>query len=173
MKSIHWGIISVLICVILLLTWPYESNRTSAEIRLDTGDIRYLRNDTVIETLKLEEPYRTTILAASKKSEILNDDWYRCATFPLPSSNQSHKMCRTFYRQAAVWMSADSEIGLLVLEDIAHYIKTTNAEYSLPDCHLLLSLVSQRPDGTEFLPEGWQDYDLVKNFLSRAKPAPE
>ncbi|MCA9054559.1 MAG: hypothetical protein KDA75_12020 [Planctomycetaceae bacterium] len=168
MKWIERSIQAVLLLVIGVFLWLLLPPRTptSAEIRLDTGDLRYLRDDRVIDEIAMSEPYRSILLSAAEHSPVLKDQWHRCATFPLRGSNNTHRMCQSFYMSAAVWMTVDRRIGVLVAEGIARYIERTDAEKSLPESIALIQFVSPRSDGTLFVVDGWRDDKGILFYLN-------
>jgi len=137
---------------------------TSAEIRLDTGDLRYLLGGFPVDHERMAEPCRTTLLSANG-STALKEEWHRCARFPLPSSNRSHRMCQSFYRSAATWLRVDPAVGSLVAEDVARWIETTNAEDSLPECIPLIFWVQRESDGEMFIPDEWRDDESISWYL--------
>ena len=165
MPWIDRSILLVLLCVVGQLAWPSPPSPTSAEIRLDTGDLRYLRGDLVIDQFETPEPYRSTLLKAAGNSSVLRNEWHRCATFPLRGSNHGDWMCRDFYLFAATWMTVDRRIGIHVAEDFARYIERTDAEESLPESFALTWIVDRRRDGTLYIPDGWWNDQDIRDYL--------
>ena len=131
------------------------------------GDSRvvYLRGNWVVGRDPMPEPYRATLLSASKESMALKEEWHRCARFPLPSSNRSHRMSQRYYECAATWIGVDRSVGLLVAEDVARWIETTNAEESGPECIYLIFWVQRDRDGEMFIPGGWKDDEFISEYL--------
>lgn len=163
-----WGsrlLLIALLCIVGILIWPSPTLPSSAEIRLDTGDLRYMLRGKVLWERTMDEPDRTALLSVSTRSPVLKNEWHRCARFPLPSSNNTDRMCRRFYRCAATWIRVDPAIGLLVAEDVARYVERTKAEKSLPDCISLLNWVGYDRNGGMIVAEGWQHDESVVDYL--------
>ncbi|MFO1091832.1 MAG: hypothetical protein U0992_00765 [Planctomycetaceae bacterium] len=160
-----WGsrlLLIALLCIVGILIWPSPTRPSSAEIRLDTGDLRLTCCAAkVLWERTMNEPDRKALLSVSSRSPVLKNEWHRCARFPLPSSNNTDQMCRRFYRCAATWVRVDPAIGLLVAEDVARYVERTKAEESLPDCISLLNWVGYDSNGGMIVADGWQQDERV------------
>src|SRR4051794_11018966 len=80
---------------------------TSADIRLDTGDLRYRYLGVPLSYERMPEPQRSRLLALAAGSNVLRPEWHTCATFPKVGSNNPDRMCRGWYFQASVWAAED------------------------------------------------------------------
>lgn len=168
-RIVTWIERSLLVIVLFVLGAIFfpTPRPTSAEIRLDTGDLRYLRGDQIVEFREMREPYRSTLISASQGSKILTNRWHRCSNNPRNPERNTEKRCQHFFEESAVWLIADREIGLLVAEDVARYIETTDGQISQPDCYPLLIWVQKGPDGTPVVLNGWQKDEQVIQYLSQ------
>ncbi|HUG18023.1 MAG TPA: hypothetical protein VMM56_03545 [Planctomycetaceae bacterium] len=168
-QIVTWIERSLLVIVLFVLGAIFfpTPRPTSAEIRLDTGDLRYLRGDQVVKSREMEEPYRSTLLSIAGNSPALKAQWHLCSNNPSDPERNTDKRCQRFYRYAATWLIADREIGLWVAEDVARYIETTDGQISQPDCYPLLVWVQKGPDGTLVVLDGWQNDEQVKQYLSQ------
>jgi hypothetical protein len=168
-QLVTWIERSLLIVVLIVLGAIFflTPRPTSAEIRLDTGDLRYLMDDQVIESREMEEPYRSTLLSIAEHSPVLRDEWHRCSNNPHDPEHNIERRCQRFFRNAAAWLITDREIGLLVAEDVAKYIERTNAEYDSPDCIYLFDWVERGSDETLVVRDGWQKDEQVKQYLAQ------
>jgi hypothetical protein len=138
----------------------------TAQIRLDTGDLRWCIWGMPVGFEDMPEPYRGRILAASQGSTVLRAKWRTCAIYPLPTSNNPDSMCRRFYREASAWCSVDPTIARFALEDIATYINNTKAQWSLPDSIWILG-----PDvvswGTGQVTADWRTNHMVQMYCEQ------
>lgn len=168
-RIVTWIERSLLVIVLFVLGAIFfpTPRPTSAEIRLDTGDLRYLRGDQVVKFREMEEPYRSTLLTVAGNSTALKAQWHLCSNNPSDPEHNTDKRCQRFFRNAAAWIIADREIGLLVAEDVVQYIETTDGQISAPDCYPLLIWVQKGPDGTLVVLNGWQKDEQVIQYLSQ------
>jgi hypothetical protein len=123
------------LAIVIGVLWPGPE---TAEFRLDTGDLRYLRFGIPYWVDRMPDPYRSELLAAALASGVPIGEWHRCASYPLPTSNSPDAMCQGFYLKLIPWLRRDKALGLAIQRDIARYIKTTDARRSLPACFPLL-----------------------------------
>src|SRR4051794_30927178 len=91
-----------LLAIVALMTISGRA-LTSADIRLDTGDLRYRYFGIPIVYEKMPEPQRTRLLALTAGSAVCRNEWYQCAVFPLPTTNHTDGMCRGFYMKIDAW----------------------------------------------------------------------
>lgn len=160
--SIYLGIILSLFAAYLLL-FDYGKN---AQIRIDTGDIRYCFLKIPYRYVYMPDQERKAILSIIQNDPEIVGQWYICATFPLPSSNNTHLMCRHFYRAASAWVKVSPKIGRLVINDIILYIKKTGCKEGLPECSFLISseLISTK-EGKYILNPDWRTHEFVQQYL--------
>ena len=156
-------ILAALLSVLALYAWPEPPRPTSFEIRLDTGDIRYFHDGELLSEEQMEEPFRSALLSAATESNAMKPDWHRGGRPP----GRSSRMCRRYYRSAAVWLMKDREIGLLVANDVTRWIKETNATFSAPDAFPLISWVKSHPDGSIGVVDYWRKDEQAQLYLSR------
>jgi hypothetical protein len=141
--------------------------RTSADIRIDTGDLRYRYLGIPLEYNQMPEPQRSQLLVLAAKSKILRPEWHKCATFPLRGSNNVDSMCRGWYYRASLWTAQDPQLARLILEDVAKYITQTNATEGLPESCFLLSgsVIEPNAVGQIAVKAGWRQDDEVTAYL--------
>ena len=97
--------------------------RSSADIRMDCGDLRYRYFGIPLVYDSMPEPQRSKLLALSAKSKVLKDEWRTCATFPRQYSNNEDRACRSWYEDAVVWAKEDPEMARMLLEDVTAYLR--------------------------------------------------
>lgn len=169
------GHVAILVVVSsAVLCWIWGLPLTSADIRLDTGDLRYRYLGIPMAYERVPEPQRTRLLALAAGSQVLVPEWRRCATFPLPSSNNTHRMCRGWYARASVWAAQDPPLARLMLEDVAAYVDHTSAVQGLPPSATLLSGRFVLPDvsGNLSLKPGWQQDEAAVAYMQWKGHAP-
>ncbi|MFH1746348.1 MAG: hypothetical protein ABIG44_04815 [Planctomycetota bacterium] len=167
-----WRTLAVVVVIVLVLGggWSVLSGYGwSAQIRLDTGDLRYCLLGIPLQYDRMSEPQRSAILAISSKSPPISSKWVTCAVFPLPTSNNSHWMCVRYYCEVTAWMDVDPVLARMILEDIADYIETTNVMYSLPESHSMLNpgVVEYGKDGKYRVIDGWENDEGVQLYCQR------
>lgn len=140
---------------------------SSADIRLDTGDLRYRYFGIPIVYERMPEPQRSRLLALASQSPILVSEWHQCANYPLPTTNNTDGMCRDFYFKIDAWIDVDPQIARLAAEDVASYIRDTNALESLPKSYSLLSgfVVEWTADNRQSVREDWRDDEGVRAYF--------
>jgi len=131
---------------------------TSADIRLDTGDLRYRYMGIPIVYERMPEPQRLRLLQLTKNSSVCTSNWEQCASFPLHTSNNPDGMCRGFYMRIEAWIDVDKKLALAGAEDIARYIRETNARNGLPRSTPLLFKTAWSDDQAKTMrvEDGWQ-----------------
>lgn len=161
MKLLRKLLVAFLALIAVLAVILFTGYGTSAQVRLDTGDLRHCILGIPCSYEMMPEPERSTLLQLAKNSPILRPDWYTCAVFPLRTSNNSHYMCRGFYRDAARWAGTDATIARFAAEDIATYVITTHANYSLPECFSVLRTIDRFFNAP---PDNWRTNDFVQAY---------
>jgi hypothetical protein len=151
---------------LVIIGWAVVTGPSSADIRLDTGDLRYRFLGIPLYYEPMREPCRTQLLQLARESKTLTDDWCQCADFPLPTSNNTHLMCRTFYCEITAWIKEDPTLALLIAEDVARYIRQTQVREGLPESIHLLSYARPDPTGNWILRPGWRDDEAIKAYLA-------
>lgn len=154
------SMIMVWVIVIHILIGP-----SSVDIRLDTGDLRYRYFGIPFYYDRMPEPRRSQLLALANNNRSIMGDWHCCADYPLPTTNNPHLMCRQFYLQLAAWIEYDRDIASHMANDIARYIRETNASSGLPRCYSLLMSAKLDTDGEYKLPDNWRSPDYIKKYL--------
>ncbi|MDB5319775.1 MAG: hypothetical protein JWN40_1406 [Phycisphaerales bacterium] len=132
---------------------------TSADMRLDTGDLRYRYMGIPIVYERMPEPQRSRLLQLTQGSRVCAPTWEQCASFPLHTSNNPDAMCRGFYMRIDAWIDVDKKLALAGVEDIARYISETNGRRGLPRSTPLLFKTKWSDDDrarTMRVEEGWQ-----------------
>ncbi len=152
-----------IVCAWFLLHGP-----TSGEIRLDTGDLRYCYFGIPFSYSRMPEPQRSRLLSLSAGSSILKPQWFTCVTYPLTGSNNPDLMVEGFYSRATAWIPVDPKLAQMIVEDIAKYVKGTNARSGLPDSFYLVSgfLVDQNTQGQWTLDPNWRQDEEVQNYFT-------
>lgn len=144
--------------------------RTSADIRLDSGDLRYRYFGIPVVYDRMPEPERSKLLALAAKSKIVTNEWRTCAIFPLRSTNNEDFMYRGWYFKVSVWTGEDPDLARLLVEDIAAHLRATNARNGLPASSTLLSGFFVQPDvhAGWMIKQGWrQDQDALDYMASK------
>jgi hypothetical protein len=166
----------IVLCILLiaLVTFLRGGLLSSADIRLDTGDLRYRYLGLPLFYERTSEPERSQLLALASNSKVLRPDWHTCAKFPLHGSNNPVAMCRGWYFRANIWAAQDPQLARLMLEDVANYIKATNATQGLPASSIFLSgLFVETNSKGWFLKQGWrQDDELLVYTRSKSYTLP-
>lgn len=142
----------------LLLRGPDD-----AQINLKTGDLRYRILCVPYSYQGITPPYSDWLRGISSG----DDRWITVATFPLPTSNNSQVMCQDFYESAATWVTIDPKLAKTVLQDVEHYIVSTEARHSLPDSFPLLIQAQRNIDQKPQIKDGWQSDALVQAYLEK------
>jgi hypothetical protein len=174
----------IVLCVLMfgLAVFLRGGPLTSADIRLDTGDLRYCYLGIPLVYERMPEPQRSQLLALAANSKVLRPEWCKCATFPLRSSNNEDGMCRGLYYKASVWAAQDPQLARLLLEDVAaNYIAAPNATQGSSASVGLLSGFFVQPDttGKWVVKQGWRqdeealEYAKAKGYnLPATAPSP-
>jgi len=124
---------------------------------------------------RMPEPARSQLLALAANSNVLRPEWCKCATFPLRSSNNEDGMCRGWYYKACYWAAQDPQLARLMLEDVASYIASTNANQGLPTSVDFLSgfFIETDATGQWVVKQGWrQDDELLAYAQSKGYNLP-
>ena len=144
--------------IFLLLHGPDD-----AQINLKTGALRYRLFHVPYWYSPLSSPYADWLKEISSGA----DRWITVATFPLPTSNSSDIMCWNFYAKAATWVTVDRKIARAALDDVQHYITSTEARHGLPDSCLLLEHVHFTEGNGSTVDSRWKSDPLVREFLAK------
>jgi hypothetical protein len=137
-----------------------DSLLTSADIRIDTGDLRYRYLGIPLVYRRMPEPERSLILKLGNGSTILRPEWRTCRVYP-GGRNNTDLMCLDFYAEVNVWGKEDPHLARLMVEDIANYITAAHATQGLPACAEALSLATWQPNGQFGIAPGWQRDEAV------------
>ena len=158
----------IVLCILLfaLAVFLRGGPLTSADIRLDTGDLRYRYLGIPLVYERMPEPARSQLLALAANSKVLRPEWCKCAAFPLRTSNNEDAMCRGWYYKAWVWAAQDPQLARLMLEDVASSIATTNATQGSSASVGLLSGFFVQPDATGkwVVKQGWRQDEEVMEY---------
>ena len=155
----------VLAAIIVIVAWGFFFGPSSADIRLDTGDLRYRYLGIPLVYERMPEPHRSRLLSLARESSALEAEWHQCADYPLPTTNHTDRMCRVFYYKIEAWIREDRIIALSAAEDVAEYIRTTNAKHSLPESVALLKHGDWNDDGDYTVRGDWRDDDDLRSYL--------
>jgi hypothetical protein len=152
----------------ILCAWILLHGPTSGEIRLDTGDLRYCYFGIPFRYSHMPQPQRSQLLSVAAGSSILKPQWYTCVTYPLPTTNNPDAMLEGFYFRATAWISIDPRLARMIVEDIATYVKHTNAQAGLPDSFYLVSgfVVSQNSQGRWTVEPDWRQDEEVRDYFT-------
>jgi hypothetical protein len=165
----------IALALISLAVLLYGVSHQSVDIRLDTGDLRYRVLGVPVKFTRMPEPQRSQLLALAAQSTVLTPNWVNCCQYPLPTTNHPDSMCMGFYRAATLWIAEDPTIARLALEDVARYIKQTNARHGLPASFYLVSNLSADLNGvTWMIKPDWRDDQQIRWYLQQQNytPAP-
>lgn len=113
----------ILIAAVLLLGFACAYGPTSAQIRLDTGDLRYCWWGIPLRQEQMPEPERSKIQALAKKSKAVPEIWVTCVEYPKHTSNNPDLMYQGFYEKIARHADDDPGLALWQLEDLAAVIQ--------------------------------------------------
>jgi len=136
---------------------------TSAQVRLDTGDLRYRFYGIPIHYRPMPEPYRSALLRTAGRSTKLPARW-EWIQFGGPHNPDS--MCQHGYMYAACWESEDPTICRLAVEDMAEFARACHWNGGLPEsCGVASgSLIDQTPAGTLAVKSGWKSDEAVQHY---------
>ncbi len=128
---------------------------TSADIRLDTGDIRYRYFGIPLVYERMVEPARSTILSLSGGSTVLTPQWMPCESFPLSRwATPRERLYSVRYAAATAWAKVDPKAARLVLEEIAGEL--SGKTYPSLDSATMLSLLDRDATGTWTVDPDWR-----------------
>lgn len=119
----HWKPSARQLCLGLLfllgtiaIGWILLIGPTGAQFRLDTGDWRNTYFGIPGDTIRMQEPERSTILSLAAGSVVLRPEWVSV------SVRYPEAGFKLFYR-AARWAKTNPQISKALLEDIARSLK--------------------------------------------------
>lgn len=151
--------------IVVMLAYALRSG-PSAEIRLDTGDLRYLYWGIPFQYRWMPEPARSQLIVLSAGSNTLKPEWHSCAT--RVGSNNADGMCQGFYRKATAWIAVDPHLARMIANDIANYVRNTGVRQGLPDSFGMLAFVLDMDNkGSWHVKPGWQQDEMVMDYLQR------
>jgi hypothetical protein len=135
----------------------------SVEVRLDTGDQRFLFWGIPTGGSRCLRPELRDRLLTLDDPEVPSQ-WVWCAT--QVGSNNADAMVFGFYRAAASWIEVDPAIAKLLIRDISTYVRTTHATHGLPECtSMLFPDVVERNDGRYQVVANWRNNPDVQWYL--------
>ena len=162
-----------LITIFLMVT--LDLARTSAEIRLDSGDLRYCYFGVPLVYEQMPEPQRTRLLGLTSGSSVCRNVWHQCAVYPLPTTNNTDLMCRRFYLKLDAWIDVDRDLARAGIEEVGEYIITTRVRNGLPQSYPLMWPVSEGKDGRMQVRSDWRDDEMIQSYrqsISVIPPVP-
>lgn len=163
-----------LVAVVALMTISGRA-LTSADIRLDSGDLRYRYFGIPIVYERMPEPQRTRLLALTAGSSVCRDVWRQCAVFPLRTTNNSDAMCRGFYLKIDAWIDVDRALARAGIEDVGRYVIETRVREGLPRSFPLMLPVERGEGGRMRVRAEWREDERVQVYresVSTTRPAP-
>lgn len=165
-KSSRWLIRLGLLVVVVMGAWAFVIGPTSADIRLDTGDLRYRYFGIPLVYERMPEPARSRLRALTSQLGDVGAEWRQCARFPLPTTNNTDSMCQRFYFALSAWMDEDPRIALILARDVVNYIrKMNNHDAALNGGYLLVFLAEYAgPDKLKVRPD-WRQRQEVRYYL--------
>ena len=157
-----------------MAAYAWVSGPTSADIRIDTGDLRYRYFGLPLRYKRMPEPTRSALIELSRRSEMLSPEWYQCAVFPLPTSNHPDRAWQSFYRQVFVWIDEDPEIARALAEDIARHFIEDSAESGLDASIVFFSpwVMEWDDRGGWKICADWRDEPGIQRYLKSKGLAP-
>lgn len=106
-----------LLLVVLGICIVQAIGPTSAEVRLDTGDLRYRWFGMPLDYSRMAEPDRSKIAALAAMVPAMRAEW---AHFPAPSVlHNPHSQCVGAYHEVAEWSDQDRGLARRLLMDVA------------------------------------------------------
>jgi len=153
------------ILVVLLLTTLAigQYGLTSTDIRLDTGDLRDRYFGIPLVYYRMSEPQRSRLLQLTQGSGVCTPTWKQCATYPLPTSNNTALMCQYFYFSMDAWIPVDKKLARAGVEDVARYIIETKAQSGLPKSMPLI-LKAFYTDDVSRIDAEWHEDPRIKEY---------
>jgi hypothetical protein len=107
--SRHQITVALLIIVATLVVgWIMFVGPTGAQIRLDTGDLRYTYYGIPGASERMGEPARTRILSLAATSSVLKAKW---VSVPYDAEHVPHEKLDEMYWKAAAWEKVDWRIA--------------------------------------------------------------
>jgi hypothetical protein len=147
---------------------------TSADIRLDSGDLRYRYFGIPIVYERMPEPQRARLLALTSGSSVCRNVWCPCAVFPLPTSNNTDAMCRGFYMKMDAWIDVDRTLARAGIEDVGRYVIDTGVRQGLPRSFPLMRPVELGKGGRMRVRSDWREDEgvqLYRESVAATRPA--
>ncbi len=135
---------------------------TSVEVRLDTGDQRTLLWGIPVAFHPMDDSARRALLSVD--DPVVPPRWEWCAQ--QVGSNNADAMVYRFYYEASAWVDEDPEIAKLVVRDLADYMRSTHARYSLPECTAMIwpDVVDCSQEPARVI-DGWKENPGVLGYL--------
>ncbi|HZK80202.1 MAG TPA: hypothetical protein VFC46_04025 [Humisphaera sp.] len=160
----------VLLFLMIAFYWMMRGDlRTSADIRLDTGDLRYRYFGIPWEYHRMPEPVRSELLKLGAGSKIITSEWRKCADLPYRSSCNEAGLCREHFIFATAWVREDPQLARLMFEDLARMLKGENNDYSLD--FLFIRYVEWSGSTSKVMQNWRQDPELL-DYMARKHYAP-
>ena len=141
------------------LTWRFGR---WAEIRTDTGELRFCFLGIPYEYVYHYKPHRDILYQAAQIEPPIKSEWLRCGHFP----DDGYWYCWHMYREATAWWSVDPRITRLIMDDLADYIRRTRALRGVQESSALTwFVVKGSPSGVYELAADWRERPMVRDYL--------
>jgi len=156
------GVLVWLICLLVGMTrW--------AEIRTDTGDLRFCFLGIPYDDVHQHGPGRVVRKGAARLDPVIEPEWLKCGTI----ADDVYWLPYRTFSEATAWSSVDPRITRFVMDDTIRWIRRTQGRWSLPP--VPSSAVRRASDGTYALEPDWRSDGLVRAYLDSKgyEPPPE
>ena len=156
----------IMILAIPVLLFGEMLGPSSADIRIDTGDLRYRYFGIPVVYRRMPEPYRSGLLAFGRDQDLLRPDWVQCEDFPFGGSGKDYaRMFQGFYVKLVPWIGEHRGVARALARDIVRSIKIR--KLGLPRGSYLLDWLTRRgTQGTLRVRSGWRDDPEVQAYLN-------
>jgi hypothetical protein len=143
-----------------------------AQIRLDTGDVRYCFLGIPFYYKYTPSQTRSAIISITGKDPSVEKKWFTCVIFPKKGSNNVELMYHNFYEEAAAWIRVDPKIASYIFKDIAADIVITSTKpekeqpEGLQNYWQALDVVHRR-NNEYYVDPNWKETEVVNGYLKQ------
>jgi hypothetical protein len=148
----------------ILLVCVTTRGPTTAEIRLDTGDLRYCWWGIPLKYEMMPEPSRSKLLTVASRTPSIPAKWVTCVSKPWTRTTlRTHRTSVHFYHCIAIWSDEDQKIASWAMEDVVYWINGMTTHGGSLKCSSVLSgFVVDVNKGT--IDPRWREMDAVRYY---------
>jgi hypothetical protein len=106
-----------LFALFLLVAVQFANGPTSADVRLDTGDLRYCWYGIPFRWSRMPEPDRSKLVALAALPPAIPARWVNCANSPFALSHGSQIMTQRSFARATYWLDEDPQLARWAMEE--------------------------------------------------------